>query len=202
MWVEIDVETSGRKSPQARILEVAAIVLDEHYREIDHFECLANPGQEAMRAADPESLRINGITSEMVQKAPPSEVVARNFNLFLDRFWGATFHAFNNEFDQWFLEQPPWGIRSQRWGECVMNAAMKVMNRAGALGSRLDGGPKWPKLSEAATFFKVPSGDAHRALEDCRTLGRVHAEILRRRDYETTRRMLSDEAVHVMDQGL
>jgi len=202
MLVELDVETSGKKSPQSHVIEVAAIVLDEHYREIGHFQSLANPGEDALHFADPEALRINQITLEMIREAPPAAVVAMDLNKFLDQFWGATFHAFNNEFDQWFLEKNPWTIKPRRWGECVMNAAMEIMSRAGALSIRYDGKPKWPKLTEAAAFFKVPYGDGHRALHDCRVSGQVHAEILRRRAHDTARRIVNDEVVHIMDQGL
>lgn len=202
MLVELDVETSGKKSPQSHIIEVAAIVLDEHYREIASFQSLANPGEDALRYADPEALRVNQITLEMIREAQPSAVVAEDLNKFLDQFWGATFHAFNNEFDQWFLEKPPWTIKPRRWGECVMNAAMDIMARAGALSIRHDGKPKWPKLTEAAAFFKVPYGDGHRALHDSRVAGQVHAEILRRRAFATARRIVNDEVVHMMDQGL
>lgn len=202
MLVELDVETSGKKSPQSHIIEVAATVLDEHYNEIAHFQSLANPGEDALRYADPEALRINQITLEMIREAPPSAMVAMDLNKFLDQFWGATFHAFNNEFDQWFLEKAPWTIKPRRWGECVMNAAMDIMARAGALSIRYDGKPKWPKLTEAAVFFKVPYGAGHRALHDCRVSGQVHAEILRRRAHDTARRMVNDEVVYMMDQGL
>lgn len=202
MLVELDVETTGKKSPRAHIIEVAAVVLDERYNELAHFESLANPGDEAMQYADPEALRVNRITPEMVRQAPPSEIVARDLNLFLDQFWGATFHAFNNEFDQWFLEKDPWTIRPRRWGECVMNAAMEIMARAQVLRIRDDGKPKWPRLTEAAAFFKVPYGDGHRALHDCRVAGKVHAEILKIRGFENERKIAQDEVLYMMDQGL
>lgn len=202
MLVEVDVETTGRQAPQAHIIEVAAVVMDPYYREIDHFESLANPGEDALRSADPEALRVNRITPEMIREAPPVDLVAKKLNDFLDTYWGATFHSFNNEFDLQFLELPPWTIRHRRWGECVMNAAMEVMARAQALRIRDDGKPKWPKLTEAAAFFKVPYGDGHRALHDCRVAGRIHAEILKQREMAMAGRQASDEARCMMEYGM
>lgn len=202
MLVEVDVETTGKQAPQAHVIEVAAVVIDESYREIAHFESLANPGEEALRAADPEALRVNQITIEMIRQAPPAEIVAGKLNDFLDVYWGATFHAFNNEFDLQFLKLPPWMIRPRRWGECVMNAAMEFMARAQALRIRDDGKPKWPKLTEAAAFFKVPYEGGHRALHDCRVSGRIHAAILKEREIAMAGRQAYDEARCMLEHGL
>jgi DNA polymerase III epsilon subunit-like protein len=201
MLVELDVETTGRPSPKSHIIEVAAVVLDPQFQEIGHFQSLANPGDEAMLLADPEALRVNRITPEMVRAAPPAEEVARRLRVWLDQFWGATFHAFNKEFDQWFLEKTPWTIKPRHWGECVMHAAMERMGSAGALGTRYDGTPKYPKLSEAAAFFKVPYGEGHRALHDCRIAGKVHAEIIRQRINEEECDP-NDETLYLTDYGM
>jgi len=200
MLVELDVETTGRKSPRSHIIEVAAVALDPDFKEIAHFESLANPGEEALELADPEALLVNRITKEMVRSAPPAEEVARKLNAWLDQFWGSTFHAFNKEFDQWFLEKTPWTIKPRHWGECVMHAAMERMAIVGALGTRHDGTPKYPKLTEAAAFFKVPYGDGHRALHDCRVSGKIHAEILRQRAQDACE--VDDESLYLTDYGL
>lgn len=202
MLVELDVETTGRQLPQAHIIEVAAVVLNENFHEIAYFQSLANPGEAAILRADREALQVNQITPDMIREAPPSEAVAQDLGVFLDRYWGATFHAFNNEFDQTFLDVAPWLIKPSRWGECVMKAAQGIMHQAGVLRIRHDGQPKWPSLREAAAFFKVPYGDGHRALHDCRVSGQIHSEIIRQRAFETERRNAVSEAFYMMDQGL
>lgn len=201
MLVELDVETTGKRSPQSHIIEVAAVALDMNYREISQFQSLVNPGDEAMEMADPEALLVNRITREMVRSAPPTLEVATRFRRWLDQFWGSTFHAFNNEFEQWFLEKDPWAIRPGHWGECVMRAALELMVKAGAARTRSDGSPKFPKLVEAAAFFKVPYGDGHRALHDCRVAGKIHAEVLRQRD-ATAVREEDDETLYLTEFGM
>lgn len=202
MWVELDVETTGRVPGRAEIIEVAAIAMDHSFEEVGHFESLVNPGEEALLRADPEALAVNRITPEMLKDAPPPDVVSERLNKFLDQYWGMTFHAFNNQFDREFLDKKPWFLGKRRWGECVMLAAMKEMDRKHALERFDNGKPKWPKLSEAAAFYRVPFGDGHRALHDGRVSAQVHVAILRGRREALAFRLVNDEAEHMIEQGM
>lgn len=184
MPVYLDSETTGRRSHEAHIIEVAAVILDERFVEVDHFETMANPGEEAVRTADPEALRVNGITPEMIRRAPPAAEAAARLRAFLDRHWGAELHAFNNEFDHRFFAKEPWCVKSVFWGECVMLAAMGIMKQAGVLKPFGGGEFKYPSLEEAARFFNVPFANGHRALPDVRAAAAVHAAILRERRNE------------------
>jgi DNA polymerase III epsilon subunit-like protein len=193
----VDVETSGKRSPNAQVIEVAAVVFRGNFEKADTFASLVNPGEEAIRLADPEALAVNHITHGMMRSAPAIDKVARELESFLDRHWGTTIHSFNVEFDHWFLLRPPWNVASRRWGECIMLAAMETMNRAGALERFTNAKPKWPKLSEAAAFFKVPASEEHRALGDALKAASVYAAILGKREEENA----VDEARQVMEQG-
>lgn len=197
--IYVDIETTGRRSPGTHIVEVGFVVLDAHWKEIEAFGSLAHPGEEGIRTASPEAMAVNGITPEMLRQAPPAAEVAARLNAALDQHWGATVHAFNNEFDMWFLARPPWNIRTHRWGECVMLAAHAVMEKAGALEKHpYFKKAKWPRLAEAAGFFGVPYGNGHQALDDARTASRVHREILIRREMEPA----DEEVNHLFDSGL
>ena len=192
--VYLDAETTGRRSHGAHIIEVGAVALDDSFREIGAFESMANPGEEAILKADPEALRVNGITPEEIRRAPPAAEAAQRLREFLARHWGMEIHAFNNEFDHWFFAKEPWNVKSVFWGECVMMAAMENMSRADALKRFADGNEKYPSLAEAARFFGVKYEKGHRALPDVRIAAAVHSAVLMER---TAVREASD----VIEQG-
>jgi DNA polymerase III epsilon subunit-like protein len=191
-----DVETTGLKSYTSHVVEAALVVLGDDLEEVDHFHTLSNPGEEALRQASPEALRVNRIVPEDLRAAPPAADAARALQGFMARYPGPI-HAFNNDFDLWFLAREPWRVPSRQWGACVMLSAMEVMEKAGALERRFDGSPKWPRLAEAAQFFGIPVDGSHRALDDARTASRIHAAILRLRGEQE----LQDEARALIDDG-
>lgn len=197
MFLYLDTETTGMKTAHARVVEVAAVVLDEKDVEIAHFTSVANPGSEALAFADPVAMNTHGIPPEEIAQAPPSEEVARQLEAFLDEHWGATYHAFNREFDMWFLAQPPWNLPAAKWGECVMLASMEVMDAAHAVDRKRNGEPRWPSLFRAARFFSIPQDGAHRALADARTAARIHAKIREARE----RALAASETEHILEQG-
>lgn len=176
-----DVETTGKRTPNARIIEVAAVVLDSTLKEIDEFHILANPGEEALRNAAPEALRKNGISLEEIRSGMPIDQAALRLQAFLGKYPGARMHAFNNEFDMWFLEKDPWLVPAASWGECIMIASMEMMERANALEMYSKTKVKWPNLEQAAKFFGIPRDGSHRATPDTRVAARIYAEIRRRR---------------------
>jgi DNA polymerase III epsilon subunit-like protein len=197
MYLYLDTETTGMKTPEARVVEVAAVVLNERDVEIAHFSMVANPGAQSMALADPMAMNTHGIPPDEIAVAPPIEQVARNLERFLDEYWGATFHAFNREFDAWHLERDPWKIHFAKWGECIMLASMEVMNAADAIDRKKSGEPRWPSLFRAAKFFGVIQDGAHRALEDARTAARIHAKIRSHREAAAA----ASEASNILEQG-
>lgn len=197
-----DIETTGRRTYNSRIIEVAAVVLDQNFAEIERWSSLVNPGPEAMALAQPKAMEVNRLTENDLKDAPGTENAAAGFRALVERHPEATIHAFNNEFDSWFLAQPPWNIPLKRWGECIMLAAMEIMEEAGVLGLRYNGTPKFPNLREAIAYFRLKSETSHRAIGDARAAADVFIEILRQRrscpdDTETER-----EARYIMGEGL
>lgn len=176
-----DVETTGRSPYNSRIVEVAAIVLDHNFAEIERWGTLVNPGREALAKAQPEAMAVNKLTADDLKDAPRSEEAAEGFQALLDRHRGATLHAFNNDFDSLFLRQAPWNIPVNRWGDCIMLAAMEIMEAEDALERRWNGSCKYPKLMEAIAFFGLKSETSHRAIVDARAAADVFIEIQRRR---------------------
>lgn len=193
----LDVETTGLKSYNSHVIEASAVVVDPGFKEVDRFHSLANPGEEALAQASPEAFEVNQIALDEVRKAPTIIDVAANLRKFLERFPQTQYHAYNNDFDLWFLARSPWSIASRNWGECIMLATQKIMEEAGTLKKFPDGNPKWPSLQEAAKFFGIPMEQTHRALDDARMAALIYREILRRRE----ELILEDEASFLQEEG-
>lgn len=194
----LDVETTGVKSYASHVIEVAAVVTDESLMIVSEFRSLANPGEEAIAQASPEALEVNKISIDEIRGAPPSAEAAKALGAFLGRWPQAQYHAFNNDFDLWFLARTPWSLPSRTWGECVMRAAQKIMDEAGCLKKFPDGNTKWPNLQEAAKYFKIPMLQTHRALDDARMAALVYKEVLRTRAEIS----VEDEVRMIQEDGL
>ncbi len=176
-----DVETTGRRTYNSQIVEVGAVVLDERFAEIERWGTLVNPGPQALALAQPKAMEVNEISEKDLEDAPGPAEAAAGFRKVLERHPEATIHSFNNEFDSWFLAREPYNVPLARWGECIMLAAMKIMEKANALGLRYNGKPKFPNLKEALAFFNLKAEATHRAVDDARAAADVYVEILRRR---------------------
>jgi len=177
----IDIETNGLDPERHSVVEVAVVVVGAGDRIVQEFSSLADPGPTALMATEPEALRVNGLTIEEIQAAPPAVEVARKLKECLDGYKDYPIHAYHRNFDEDFLRRPPWEVKGL-WGECVMEAAAKVMEYAGALRSRRHGKPKYPTLTEAAHYFGVAVEGLHRGLLDAKLLHRVYSALLRVRE--------------------
>lgn len=197
-----DIETTGRRTYNSMIVEVGAVVLDENFAEIERWGSLVNPGHQAMLLAQPKAMQVNGLTEEVLKAAPSTEIVAAGFQELLARHPDATIHAFNNEFDAWFLAREPWKVPLARWGECIMMAAMDIMEDAGVLEARYNGQPKFPNLREAIAFFKCNSETSHRATGDARAAADVYIEILKQRRSCPDDTEIEREPKYILGEGL
>jgi DNA polymerase III epsilon subunit-like protein len=196
-----DVETTGKRTPNARVIEVAAVVIDSRLKEIDEFHILTNPGEEALRYAAPEALRKNGISLDEIRSGLPLDQAALRLREFRAKYPGAKMHAFNNEFDMWFLGRYPWLVPAADWGECVMLASMELMEAANVLEMYSKSKVKWPNLDQAANFFGIHRDGSHRARPDARVTAKVYSEILRRRMNPMEETTLS-EPKYIIEDGM
>lgn len=181
MNVHVDIETTGVDPVRHVVIEVGAAVVDQAGREIARYSALANPGEQALADADPKAFEVNGIDPAAIRSAKLVTEVAAEFRAWLGAY-RATLHAFPNSFEMKFLTREPWKIENP-WGPCIMTLAQDEMGKAGVL-PLVYGKPKYPKLIEAASFYKVPVERSHRALADAVTTARVHQAILRKREAE------------------
>ena len=93
-WAVVDVETSGLRPWQHRVLSVAVLTLDPAGERIEEFSTLLDPG------CDPGPVHIHGLTAERLRGAPTFEQVADRIGTLLT---GRVMVAHNAQFDYDFL---------------------------------------------------------------------------------------------------
>ena len=95
--IVLDTETTGLEVELGhRIIEVAAIEMDNRVPTDRRFHHFVNPGREVENKA----LEVHGITNEFLESKPPFSAVAREF---VDFIRGADLIIHNAEFDVGFL---------------------------------------------------------------------------------------------------
>lgn len=155
-WAVVDVETSGFQPDSARVLSVAAVVLDPAGRPEKRFSTLVNAD------VDPGPVHVHGLTRERLAGAPTFEQIAPDLLGMLD---GRILVAHNAAFDHRFLAAE------------VERAGMKlpVQRRLCtlALSRRLGLTVPDHKLATLAGYWGVPQKKAHDALDDVEVLARI-----------------------------
>lgn len=84
-YIVPDIETTGRRTYNSRIVEVAAIVLDSKFEEIERWATLVDPGPEALALAQPKAMEVNKLTADDLRGAPETADAANRFQEFLAR---------------------------------------------------------------------------------------------------------------------
>jgi DNA polymerase III epsilon subunit-like protein len=187
----IDTETTGLPSdPEAAVVELAAVAIDDAGAELAHFASLVRPPELALRPG--ERLPFNGIAHEDLVGAPSPAEVAVDFLAWHSAHGSPTCTTFNVGFDAEMLRRM--GL-TPAWGRCLMFAAADLLQSAqdedlaeeavrwaGHLAWERDRRrwererwePAWPRLGEMLAFFSIEvEGDAHRALRDARAAAAV-----------------------------
>lgn len=183
----LDTETSGLpKHRWSRVIEIAFVAIDIDGHEVSTFDTLVRP-LDLPPEAD-EALALTGITREALEMAPSAMAVATELSYWMNsrRFNDWTLTSFNTDFDRAMLSRDTaWSRWSEpTWAACIMRAAHRIMDAdASCPLQRWDNGElKWPKLSEAATYFGVEVCEPqHRALGDARTAAEIVKAIAQRR---------------------
>lgn len=177
MYLIFDTETTGfpdkRLPPehpaQARIVQFAALLLDENFQEIESFKHLIKPDGWTI---SPGAQAVHKITMEMCEKdgLPIKEVI----NKFIKLSDQSVFRiAHNLHFDKQMVEIELALLNSVAVFKitdiCTMLATTPVCCLAGKFGKY-----KWPKLIEAYyILFKERFDYAHDAMADVRACARV-----------------------------
>jgi DNA polymerase III subunit epsilon len=155
-WALVDVETSGFRAVQHRVLSIAVATVGKDGRPGEEFSTLLDPG------CDPGPVHVHGLTSERLKGSPVFGDVARRVAEMLK---GRVLVAHNAPFDYGFLAQ-----EFRRAGE-----GLPVESRLCtlALNRRLAPATSDLKLATLAAHYGVRTGRAHDAREDVRALAGV-----------------------------
>ncbi|MFE3542823.1 exonuclease domain-containing protein [Nocardia sp. NPDC059177] len=155
-YTVVDVETSGLRPHQHRVLSVAALTLDSAGLVREEFHTLVDPG------CDPGPVHIHGLTAESLRGAPEFAHISSRLSGLLD---GRVLVAHNALFDYGFLAR-----EFARTG-----ARLPVGRRLCTLALARRVAPPTPdyKLGTLATYYGVPQHKAHDALDDSRVLVQV-----------------------------
>ncbi|WP_405889890.1 DEDDh family exonuclease [Streptomyces sp. NBC_00133] len=155
-WAVVDVETSGLRPWQHRVLSVAVLTLSSSGELLEEFSTLLDPG------CDPGPVHIHGLTSKRLSGAPAFEEVADQIGALLT---GRVMVAHNAQFDYDFLAHE--FARARSWLPVSQRLCTLALNR------RVSPATDDLKLATLAAHYGVRQQQAHDALDDARVLAGV-----------------------------
>lgn len=166
MRLVIDTETTGLPNAVwARVVEVAAVLIDANGAEVGTFSSLMCPDILDDRAD--RALSYCGITRQEVAEAPPFSRVRTDFFDWIREVHPQEVWAYNRVFDETMLARSGFELA---WTGCVMRLAR----------TRMPHRSKDPSLREAALHFVGQEPlTSHRALADARAAAQVLAVLTR-----------------------
>ena len=162
-WAVIDVETSGFRPGQARVISLAVLGLDNDGRVEQSVVSLLNPG------VDPGPTHVHGLTAAMLEDQPQFADVVDDVVKVLD---GRTLVAHNVAFDYAFLAAEA----ELAEAELPIDSVMCTVE----LARRLDLGIENLRLETLAAHWGVTQERPHDAFDDAMVLTGVLASALAR----------------------
>ncbi|MBW0018494.1 MAG: DEDDh family exonuclease [Mycobacterium sp.] len=162
-WAVIDVETSGFRPGQARIISIAALGLDADGRVERSVVSLLNPG------VDPGPTHVHGLTAAMLEDQPQFADIVSDVSEVLR---GRTLVAHNVAFDYAFLAAEA----EMAEAELPVDAVMCTVE----LARRLDLGLDNLRLETLAAHWGVTQERPHDAFDDAMVLTLVLESALQR----------------------
>lgn len=162
-WAVIDVETSGFRPGQARIISLAALALDADGRVEESVVSLLNPG------VDPGPTHVHGLTAAMLEDQPQFADIAGDVMQLLR---GRTLVAHNVAFDYAFLAAEA----EMADAELPVDSVMCTVELTRRLGLGTDN----LRLETLAAHWGVAQRRPHDAFDDALVLTRVLAAALER----------------------
>ncbi|MEJ7618814.1 MAG: exonuclease domain-containing protein [Pyrinomonadaceae bacterium] len=164
-FVVVDVETTGAKTPPARIMEIGAYRVARG-RIVAEFETLVNPESHIPFYIS----QLTGITNAMVGKAPVFSDVAQDWLRFAGE---SVLIAHNAPFDVRFLNHE---IARLYPGRRMLNAHLCTVSLARRMLPELSS----HKLDALAEHFSIPIPARHRAPSDALATAEVFLHMLSR----------------------
>lgn len=160
-WAVVDVETSGFRPGQARIVSIAALALGDDGNVERSLYSLLNPG------VDPGPTHVHGLTPEMLDGQPTFADIVGPLTELLE---GRTLVAHNVGFDYAFLAAEAELVQRQLPTDTVMCTV--------ELARRLDLGTENLRLETLAAHWGVAQMKPHDALDDALVLAQILKPLL------------------------
>jgi DNA polymerase III epsilon subunit-like protein len=161
---------------QARILQIAAILMDEKFKTISKLKTYVVPPLKEFEIS-PKASERNGLTKEFIYKfGVPLPVAMLMFHGLMSQSQYQVGHNIKFDIDMFKHEEILLGSDksfNMPWGKevCTMKLATDICKLPGKY---KNGSYKWPKLSEAYKhFFNEELIDAHDALADVEATARI-----------------------------
>ncbi|MDG4668201.1 DEDDh family exonuclease [Mycobacterium sp. 236(2023)] len=162
-WAVVDVETSGFRPGQARVVSVAALALSDDGNVEKSLYSLLDPG------VDPGPTHVHGLTAEMLAGQPTFGDIVGDL---CDVLRGRTLVAHNVGFDYAFLTAEAELVGAELPVDTVMCTV--------ELARRLDLGLENLRLETLAAHHGVTQMKPHDALDDAMVLAQVLKPVLAR----------------------
>jgi DNA polymerase III subunit epsilon len=160
-WAVVDVETSGFRPGQARVVSVAALALGDDGNVEQSLYSLLNPG------VDPGPTHVHGLTTEMLQGQPRFGDIVGDF---VELLKGRTLVAHNVGFDYSFLAAEAELVGA----ELPVDTAMCTVE----LARRLELGTENLRLETLAAHWGITQIKPHDALDDAMVLAQILKPVL------------------------
>ncbi|TYB49420.1 TerD family protein [Actinomadura chibensis] len=155
-WALVDVETSGFRPAEHRILSIALMTINADGRVAAQFSSLLNPG------CDPGPVHVHGLTSERLVGSPKFEQIGPRVAALLD---GRVMVAHNARFDYDFL--------AHEFARAGLRLPVDQRLCTLALNRRLSPPTPNMRLGTLAAHYGVVQTKAHDAVDDTRVLAGV-----------------------------
>ncbi|QXJ26729.1 DEDDh family exonuclease [Actinomadura graeca] len=155
-WALVDVETSGFRPSEHRVLSIALLTIDANGQVTGQFSSLLNPG------CDPGPVHIHGLTMERLAGAPRFEQIAPEVAALLQ---GRVMVAHNARFDYDFLVH--------EFARARLRLPVDQRLCTLALNRRLSPPTPNMRLGTLAAHYGVVQRRAHDAADDTRVLAGV-----------------------------
>jgi DNA polymerase-3 subunit epsilon len=162
-FVAIDIEATGLDPNDDRIVEVACVVFSRG--EVERHGWLINPG----RPIPEESRAVHNISDDDVRDAPPFAAVAQQILAVLAR--GVPL-AYNADFDRAFLMAEFQRAGGERPDVPALRKGIDWIDPL-TWARELQQAEKSKSLSAVAERLGIEAGQAHRAVDDAQTAGKV-----------------------------
>lgn len=160
-WAVVDVETSGFRPGQARVVSIAALALGDDGNVEQSFYTLLNPG------VDPGPTHVHGLTADMLEGQPCFGDIV---DALADVLQGRTLVAHNVGFDYSFL-----AAEAELVGEELpIDTVMCTVE----LSRRLELGTENLQLGTLASHWGITQMRPHDALDDAMVLAQILKPVL------------------------